>query len=181
MGIVSAIISMVFAGISAYLYKRCSPTFGPANTTFFYYLSGSLIAALVRLGARERISFSRSDLIWPFLTALTLFVSIWAFNFALQQINVSLASPIRSMSFVITAVLAVTLSGERLFTKDYIALVLVAAAIVVFSFGSGSNPNEEANSSQPASTEIRATKVSATKSPSNFDVKAGVNTGSGLH
>jgi drug/metabolite transporter (DMT)-like permease len=123
---------MVFAGISAYLYKLCSPMIGPTNTTFFYYLSGSLIAALVWLGARERVPFRKKDLIWPFLTALMLFVSIWAFNFSLQQINVSLASLIRSMSFFITAILAVTLSGERLTFKDYVALTLLTAAILVF-------------------------------------------------
>jgi drug/metabolite transporter (DMT)-like permease len=181
MGIVSAIISMLFAGISAYLYKRCSPTFGPTNTTFFYYLCGSLIAALVWLGARERVSFSRSELIWPFLTALTLFVSIWAFNFSLQQINVSLASPIRSMSFVITAMLAVTLSGERLFAKDYVALVLVAAAILVFSFGGSSNGGETAHSSERAATQPRTTQVSATKSLAAFDAGARPNAGNGPH
>jgi drug/metabolite transporter (DMT)-like permease len=181
MGIVSAVVSMVFAGISAYLYKRCSPTFGPTTTTFFYYLCGSLIAALVWFGARERVSFSRSDLIWPFLTAFTLFVSIWTFNFSLQQINVSLASPIRSMSFIITALLAVTLSGERLFAKDYFALILVIAAILVFSFGTGTNPGEAVHHSEPGTTEAQTRKASATKPLVTFDAGARLNTSTGPH
>jgi drug/metabolite transporter (DMT)-like permease len=70
MGIVYALISMVFAGISAYLYKFSSPTIGPTNATFFYYLSGSLIAALVWVRAHERVPIRRKDFIWLFFTAL---------------------------------------------------------------------------------------------------------------
>jgi hypothetical protein len=81
MGIVYALISMVFAGISAYLYKFSSPTIGPTNATFFYYLSGSLIAALVWVRAHERVPIRRKDFIWLFsqrsCRTLMPFVSIW--------------------------------------------------------------------------------------------------------
>jgi drug/metabolite transporter (DMT)-like permease len=135
MGIVAAIVSMVFAGISAYLYKRCSPLLGPTNTTFFYYLSGFVIASIVWFAVRERTPIARGDLIWPFFTALSLFVSIWTFNYSLQVTNVSVAAPIRGMSFVITALLAVWFSSERLFMKDYIAMTLAIAAVAVFALG----------------------------------------------
>lgn len=143
MGIFSAIISMIFAGISAYLYKRCSPLLGPTNTTFFYYLSGFLIASVVWLLAREKAPIERGDLIWPFFTALSLFVSIWAFNYSLQTTNVSIASPIRGMSFVITALLAVWISHERLFLKDYLAMILALAAIIIFAYGVGSGGGDK--------------------------------------
>ena len=135
MGILSAIISMIFAGISAYLYKRCSPLLGPTNTTFFYYLSGFVIASIVWVVAREKTPIVRGDLVWPFFTALSLFISIWTFNYSLQTTNVSIASPIRGMSFVITAFLAVWISSEKLYLKDYLAMALALISIVVFSIG----------------------------------------------
>jgi drug/metabolite transporter (DMT)-like permease len=135
MGIISAIISMIFAGISAYLYKRCSPLLGPTNTTFFYYLSGFVIASIVWVVAREKTPIVRGDLVWPFFTALSLFISIWTFNYSLQTTNVSIASPIRGMSFVVTAFLAVWISSEKLYLKDYLAMALALISIIVFSIG----------------------------------------------
>jgi len=135
MGILSAIISMIFAGISTYLYKRCSPLLGPTNTTFFYYLSGFVIASIVWVVAREKTPIFRGDLVWPFFTALSLFISIWTFNYSLQTTNVSIASPIRGMSFVITAFLAVWISSEKLYLKDYLAMALALISIIVFSIG----------------------------------------------
>lgn len=135
MGILAAIVSMIFAGISAYLYKRCSPLLGPTNTTFFYYMSGFLIALFVWFFAREKSPIAAKDLIWPFFTALSLFVSIWTFNYSLQTTNVSIASPIRGMSFVVTAFLAVWISSEKLYLKDYLAMALALVSIIIFSVG----------------------------------------------
>lgn len=133
MGFLSATLSMLCLGVSTYLYKKCSPTLGTTNTTFFYYAFGFLIAALVWVFAREKTSYQSKDLIWPFLTALSLFVSIWTFNYALQFIPMSIAAPIRGMSFLVAVFLAVIFSGEKICTKDFVAIGLVVAALAVFS------------------------------------------------
>ena len=62
-------------------------------------------------------------------------ISIWTFNYSLQTTNVSIAAPIRGMSFIVTAFLAVWISSERLFLKDYLAMALAIFAIIVFSVG----------------------------------------------
>lgn len=128
-----ALASMVTLGISNYLYKRSTDALGPVNATFFYYLFSLLPATLgwLALGEKERISLG--GLVWPALLAGVLFTSVWTFNQAVARIDVSVASTLRSLNFVVTIGLAILLSQERLTPRDWIAVAFATAAIVLFS------------------------------------------------
>lgn len=128
-----ALASMVTLGISNYLYKRSTDTIGPVNATFFYYLFSLLPATLgwLALGEKERISWS--GLAWPALLAIVLFTSVWTFNQAVARIDVSVASTIRSLNFVVTIGLAILLSQEKLTLRDWVAVAFATAAILLFS------------------------------------------------
>ena len=110
---------MVFLGITNFLFKFSSTSLGPTRSTFYYYLFGlglSCIALLVDKGKREYVP---QDLIIPALISAFLFVSILTYNYALSNMPVSKASAIRSLSFIVTIILALVVTKEKLFFKDY--------------------------------------------------------------
>ena len=62
------------------------------------------------------------------LLAIVLFTSVWTFNQAVARIDVSVASTIRSLNFVVTIALAMLLSQEKLTPRDWIAVAFATAA-----------------------------------------------------
>jgi len=135
-GLLLALLSMLTLGISTYLYKQSTAAIGPTNTTFFYYLFSLIMAVAVWLVFGEKQPFEKMALLWPALLAVFLFSSVWAFNYAVSVIDVSVAATLRSLSFLVTIGLAVSISHESLATKDWVAAALAAVAIVLF----GINP-----------------------------------------
>jgi drug/metabolite transporter (DMT)-like permease len=135
-GLFFALLSMLSLGVSTYLYKRSTAAIGPTNTTFFYYLFSLVMAVMIWLTFGEKQTFEKTALIWPALLAAFLFTSVWAFNYAVNVIDVSVAATIRSLSFVVTIVLAVGISHESVSPRDWVAVALAVAAIVLF----GTNP-----------------------------------------
>jgi drug/metabolite transporter (DMT)-like permease len=135
-GLLLALLSMLTLGISTYLYKQSTAAIGPTNTTFFYYLFSLIIAVGVWIVFGEKQPFEKTALLWPALLAVFLFTSVWAFNYAVNVIDVSVAATLRSLSFLVTIVLAVSISHESLAPKDWVAAALAAVAIVLF----GINP-----------------------------------------
>ncbi|MDJ0636299.1 MAG: DMT family transporter [Xenococcaceae cyanobacterium MO_188.B29] len=131
-GLLFSLVSMITMGISSYLYKKSTEVLGATNTTFFYYLFSGIIALFVWLIFREKQPFTSSDLFWPAILAVFLFSSVWTFNYALQFIDVSVATTIRSLGFVVTILLAIFISHEELSTKDWIAVVFAVIAVSLF-------------------------------------------------
>lgn len=112
-GLGFAIASMLFMGISTFLYKRSTDALGATNTTFFYYLFSIVIATGVWIMFREKEPFSPTALIWPFIIAICLFLSVWFFNLSLLNLQVSAASTIRALFFIVTVALAVVFAKEQ--------------------------------------------------------------------
>ncbi len=112
-GLAFAIGSMFFMGVSTFLYKRSTDALGATNTTLFYYLFSIVIATGVWLMFREKEPFSPTALIWPFIIAICLFLSVWFFNLSLLNIQVSAASTIRALFFIVTVALAVIFTKEQ--------------------------------------------------------------------
>tara|TARA_B110000090_G_C13152681_1_gene358341 strand:+ start:190 stop:609 length:420 start_codon:yes stop_codon:yes gene_type:complete len=138
---------MLTLGIANFYYKKSTQLLGPVNTTFYYYLFSFLIATTVWLAFRERafsLKSSYQDLVWPLIIAVFLFASVLSFNYSVKYINVSVGSTIRSMSFLVTIVLALLVYKESFAVKDYIATVLALAAVALFAYD-GSPPAGLAN------------------------------------
>ena len=123
-------------GISNYLYKRSTDSIGPTNTTFYYYVFSAIIAVFVWLAFREETASSAEQLIWPLAVAISLFLSVWTFNLSLSSLDVSVASTIRGMFFLVTFVLAITLSGEPLTARRVAATALAIVAVLIYGTGS---------------------------------------------
>jgi drug/metabolite transporter (DMT)-like permease len=135
-GLFFSLLSMVTLGVSTYLYKRSTAAIGPTNTTFFYYLFSLVIAVIIWLAFGEKQTYEKTALLWPALLAAFLFTSVWAFNYAVNVIDVSIAATIRSLSFLVTIVLAVGISHESMSPKDWVAAGLAVVAIVLFGANS---------------------------------------------
>jgi len=147
LGFIFAVVSMLTLGIANFYYKKSTQLLGPVNTTFYYYLFSFLIATTVWLAFRERgfsLKSSYQDLVWPLIIAVFLFASVLSFNYSVKYINVSVGSTIRSMSFLVTIVLALLVYKESFAVKDYIATVLALAAVALFAYD-GSPPAGLAN------------------------------------
>jgi drug/metabolite transporter (DMT)-like permease len=125
------LISMVTLGVSTYLYKRSADVIGPTNTTFFYYLFSSAIAIVMWVVFREKQPIAPASLFWPALVSVFLFTSVWTFNYAIKFMDVSTASSIRSLGFIVTILLAIFISHEKLSPKDWIAVALAVIAVLI--------------------------------------------------
>ncbi len=133
LGFLFAFFSMIGLGVSNFLYKKSTAALGPVNTTFFYYLFSIGIATIVWLFFREKGIVEKNNLIYPGLIALFLFSSVLSFNFAVKYINVSIGATIRSLSFIVSIVLAIVFYKEKMYFKDYAAVALAILAIFLFN------------------------------------------------
>ena len=137
LGFIFATVSMVTLGVANFYYKKSTQVLGPVNTTFYYYLFSFVIALTVWLAFREKefsIKASYQSLVWPLVIAIFLFASVLSFNYSIKNINVSVGSTIRSMSFLVTIGLAFLVYKETFAVKDYIAMVLALAAVTLFAY-----------------------------------------------
>jgi drug/metabolite transporter (DMT)-like permease len=133
MGLVIVLAATVLLGVAYFLFGKSTKAIGPSNTTLFYYMFGFVFAVIIWIALGHRQSFSKSDLIWPALTALALSMSVLLYNTSFKYMRVSVATTIYSLSFVITVVLAILIGKEHLQIKDFLASGLAVAALVVFS------------------------------------------------
>ena len=137
LGFIFATVSMVTLGVANFYYKKSTQVLGPVNTTFYYYLFSFVIALTVWLAFREKefsLKASYQSLVWPLVIAIFLFASVLSFNYSIKNINVSVGSTIRSMSFLVTIGLAFLVYKETFAVKDYIAMVLALAAVTLFAY-----------------------------------------------
>lgn len=135
-GFIFATISMVTLGVANFYYKKSTQLLGPVNTTFYYYLFSFVIALFIWVAFREKDFNPKSSyqsLIWPLIIAVFLFTSVLSFNFAVKYINISVGSTIRSMSFLVTIVLALLIYKESFALKDYIATLFTLIAVILFA------------------------------------------------
>lgn len=130
-GFALTVLSMVGLGVGSFLYKRSTARIGAVNTTFFYFVFGTLAASVVWLFLREKEAIAMRQLLWPSLTALSIFLSVLAFNLAVDRVEVSIASTIRALAFLITVALSVVVYDEQLYLKDYVGIALAALAVLL--------------------------------------------------
>ena len=130
-GLAFAVASKFFMGISTFLYKRSVDAIGATNTTFFYYLFSIVIVSGVWLMFREKAPFSPTTLIWPLIIAICLFLSVWFFNLSLLNIDVSAASAIRALFFIVTLALAIVFANEQPGPLGMAGIGLAIVAIIL--------------------------------------------------
>ena len=135
-GVLHALVSMIFTGIAIYLYKRCLQL-GPANTTFYYFACAAPLAFIYWICFREPVPFRLEQLAWPFVIAVFFIAAVLMYNSSIKTLPVSIAATIRSLSFTVTVFLGVAMSKEKLYLKDYAAIVLAVIAIAIFAYPSG--------------------------------------------
>ena len=131
-GFLFAIASMVFLGASTFFYKKSSDAFGPTNSTFYYYLYSLILASILWLFFREREPIAQNAHIWSILLSITLFLSVWSFNFAVKSLDLSVASTIRSLFFLVPVLVAPFIFGERLSPREIVAVLFAVVAVVLF-------------------------------------------------
>lgn len=127
------ILSALASGVVTVLYKKSTNVIGPINTTFYYYLFGTIITFVVWIFFKRAEPVRVEDLVYPGLIAIGLSFSIISFNFGLAHAKVSIAGTIRSFSFVFTIVLALIFFKEKLTIKQIIGVVLAIASMLMLT------------------------------------------------
>lgn len=123
------VISAISLGIANAFYKKSTATIGAFNTTFYYYLFGTLFSLIIWYFKREEGKVELSQLIYPAIIAFFLSLSIFAFTIGLVKTKLSISSTIRSFSFVVSIFVAVVFMSESLNIKQIIGLILAAISV----------------------------------------------------
>ena len=135
LGYILVLISAISLGITNFVFPRASQSLGPVNATFFYYVFALLLALGYWIPLQEQPPTKLGDWQWPIYLALAMFISNLTYSYATRYLDTSLPATIRSLSFFITGLLAVYFNKEALTPKDWFALLLVAAGILLFGHG----------------------------------------------
>jgi multidrug transporter EmrE-like cation transporter len=72
--------------------------------------------------------------------ALFLCGSVWTFSSATRVIDMSAASTVRGLSFIPTVLLSMAIFHERPSIKTFIAMSLVAAAVLLLGWDAADQP-----------------------------------------
>lgn len=123
------IISALTLGITSVLYKKSTTVIGPVNTTFYYYLFGSVLSFIVWSIFKSPEKVMVKDLIYPGFIAITLFISILTFNIGLQHTKVTISSTIRAFSFIFSVIIAVVFLKEHITIKQVVGIGLAVVSI----------------------------------------------------
>lgn len=123
------VISAISLGIANAFYKKSTAAIGAFNTTFYYYLFGTIFSLIIWYFKRETGKIEISQLIYPAIIAFFLSLSIFAFTVGLSKTKLSISSTIRSFSFVVSIFVAVVFMKETLSIKQIIGLVLAAVSV----------------------------------------------------
>lgn len=123
--------SMIFLGVSNIFFQKSTQIIGPINTTWWYYIFGLLLSTVIYLVSEKPVITDYTAIKWPFFVALFLVMSVCLFNFALQKINVSIASTVRSLSFITTILLSFYFSEEVLSSRQLLGMVLGIGSILL--------------------------------------------------
>lgn len=133
-------MSALCLGTGTFFYKISGKYLSPSNTTFFYYLFSLILAFFVWVSTPDRGDVPRSALVWPALMALFLCGSVWTFSSATRVIDMSAASTVRGLSFIPTVLLSMAIFHERPSIKTFIAMSLVAAAVLLLGWDAADQP-----------------------------------------
>lgn len=125
------LISVLFLGISNIFFEKSVKHVGPINTTMWYYIFGLLLSSLFYFFIEKPVITNYTVLKWPFLVALFLVSSVFLFNISLQKINITIASTVRSLAFIITILLNFYLSKESLTSKQLLGMILGISSIIL--------------------------------------------------
>ena len=134
-GYILVLISAISLGIANFVFPRASQSLGAVNATFYYYVFALLLALGYWIPLREHHPMKLAEWQWPLYLALAMFISNLSYSYATRYFDTELPATIRSLSFFITGLLALYFNKELLTAKDWFALLLVAAGILLFGYG----------------------------------------------
>jgi uncharacterized membrane protein len=125
-----ALASMVLAGVADFLYKRAQLA-GVRATTFLWVQSATFnVCNLATALATDSLRPEPLLLLFGPLLGVTMYTSRLLFLRSLRTGDLSVNAPIFRLSFVVTAVLAIGLSGESATPSKLLGLGLACLAIL---------------------------------------------------
>lgn len=123
------VISALTMGITSVLYKKSTTVLGPVNTTFYYYLFGTVLSFIVWTVFKSPEKVMIKDLIYPAFIALTLFISILTFTIGLQHTKATISYTIRAFSFVFSIIITIIFFKVDITPKQIVGIVLAAVSM----------------------------------------------------
>ncbi len=125
------LISVLFLGISNLFFKKSVQHIGSINTTLWYYIFGFLFSCILYFSVKKTIITNYTELKWPLFVAIFLFISVFLFNLALQEIKTSIASAARSLAFIITIMVNLYFFKDILSSKNLLKIILGISSVLL--------------------------------------------------
>lgn len=125
--------SVFFLGCSNIFFKKSSLAIGALSTTVWYYVFGCVLAIVLALVTKEKVTIHVHELKPVMFLAGCIFLSVYCYTKAIEDVSVGIASTVRSLSFVVTICVSFFM-GEMVFSlKTIIGIVLAMAALFLLN------------------------------------------------
>jgi uncharacterized membrane protein len=135
-GVPYALLTLVCFAINDLLFKRAAQA-GAASHQVMTALTLTMLPCFVGYGLVTQSVVPTAPALWGSVGAVFAYVGFYNFSRSLQSGAVSIAAPVFRLQFVVTAVLALALLGERLSSAKVFGLCLATAAVWLLLAGGG--------------------------------------------
>ncbi|MBM3256481.1 MAG: hypothetical protein FJZ04_03385 [Candidatus Moranbacteria bacterium] len=128
-----AIIAMLGYGVTSIIYKIAGKDIDSVSMTFFTSLFIALFTFFIWYFTKDKHITSKG--IWyAGISGLIAAVAFVAFITSIQGGKVSIASTLRSLSFLVTSVIAIVFLAEKVPLTKILGIILAAVAAILLAF-----------------------------------------------
>jgi uncharacterized membrane protein len=128
-----AIVAMLGYGVTSIIYKIAGKDIDSVSMTFFTSVFIALFTFIIWYFSKDKHITSKG--IWyAGISGLIAAVAFVAFITSIQGGKVSIASTLRSLSFLVTSVIAICFLAEKVSFSKIIGIVLAGIATILLAF-----------------------------------------------
>jgi uncharacterized membrane protein len=131
--ILMAIVAMLGYGITSIIYKLAAKSIDPVSLTFFTSVFIAIFTFVIWFFTKDKHITSKG--IWyAGISGLIAAVAFVAFITSIQGGKVSIASTLRSLSFLVTSIIAIYFLAEKVSLLKLLGIILAGLAAILLVF-----------------------------------------------
>ena len=130
--LILAVVAMFGYGVTAIIYKLASKSIDPVSLTLFTSILMTLTVFVFWLFAKQK-HITLKGIQYAGIAGIIAGFAFIAFIASIQLGKVSIASTLRSLSFLVTTIIAILLLAEKISLVKAAGIVLAAIAILLLT------------------------------------------------
>lgn len=131
--VLMAIVAMMGYGITAVIYKLAGKDIDSVSMTFFTSVFIAIFTFFIWYFTKDK-HFTSKGIWYAAISGLIAAVAFVAFITSIQGGKVSIASTLRSLSFLVTSVIAIYFLAEKVSLFKLLGIILAGIAAVLLAF-----------------------------------------------